>query len=233
VSISLAALPRLSQHYAAGDEVGYRRTLGRGLRMLSLLIAPAAVLLWLLGAPITRILFQRGAFTAADTAQVVAALNIYVVGMLFAALDYPLNFAFYARNNTLLPALVGVASVGVYIAVALLLVGPLGFLGLVWADTAKQASHLLIMAFLLWRRVGRLGAGTLAGIAEVTLAAALLALVTWSMRQLLAPLVAPNLWGDILLAGAAGGAGLAVFALFLWWRGQTEIKTIYAKILRW
>jgi putative peptidoglycan lipid II flippase len=231
VAISLAALPRLSQYYAAGDEGGYRLTLGRGLRMLWLLIAPAAVLLWLLGEPITRILFQRGAFTAADTTQVVAALNIYLIGMLFAALDYPLNFAFYARNNTLLPALVGVASVGVYVIVALALVGPLGFLGLVWADTAKQAAHLAIMAFLLWRRVGRLHAGTLQAFAEVALAAALLAAAAWGVSQLLAPLVAPDIWGDILIVAAAGGAGLTVFALFVLWRGQPDIKTIYNRVI--
>ena len=134
-----------------------------------LLVAPAAVVLWLLGEPITQLMFQRGAFTAADTAQVVQALNIYVIGMLFAAVDFPLNFAFYARNNTLLPALVGVVSVGVYIAVALILVQPLGYLGLVWADTAKQAAHLIIMVLLLWRVVGRLGAHTLQGFGQVHL----------------------------------------------------------------
>jgi putative peptidoglycan lipid II flippase len=230
VAISLAALPRLSQYYAAGDETGYRQTLGRGLRLLWLLIAPAAALLWLLGAPITRLLFQRGAFTPADTAQVIAALNIYVVGMLFAALDYPLNFAFYARNNTLLPALVGVASVGVYVVVALALVGPLGFLGLVWADTAKQAAHLLIMVFLLWRRVGRLHTGVLAGFIEVALAALLLGGVTWGVRQLLAPLAPPGALGDLLVVAAAAGAGLGAFALLLVWRGQAEIKLIYARI---
>ena len=108
VAISLAALPRLSQYYALGDESSYRRTLGRGLRMVLLLIVPAAVGLWLLGTPVTRLLFQRGDFTAVDTAQVVHALDIYLIGMLFAAIDFPLNYAFYARNNTLLPALVGV-----------------------------------------------------------------------------------------------------------------------------
>ena len=41
-------------------------------------------------------------------AQVAAALNIYLLGMIFAAVDFPLNFAFYARFNTWLPALVGV-----------------------------------------------------------------------------------------------------------------------------
>ena len=115
-------------------------------------------------------MFQRGAFTAADTAQVVQALNIYVVGMLFAAVDFPLNFAFYARNNTLLPALVGVVSVGVYVVAALTLVQPLGYLGLVWADTAKQAAHLIIMVLLLWRVVGRLGAHTVQGFGQVAFA---------------------------------------------------------------
>ncbi len=231
VAIALAALPRLSQFYAAGDETGYRQTLGRGLRMVWLLIAPAAVLLWLLGGPVTRLLFERGEFTAADTAQVAAALNIYLVGMLFAALDYPLNFAFYARNNTLLPALVGVASVLVYVAVALALVGPLGFLGLVWADTAKQAAHLLIMALLLWRRVGRLGAGTLRGIGEVALAAGVLAAVTWGVRELLAPHLTAGFLGSLLLLVAAGGLGVGAYALLLLWRGQAEVRMIAGRVM--
>ncbi len=231
VAISLAALPRLSQYYAEGDEESYRTTLGRGLRMLWLLIAPAAVLLWLLGEPVTRILFQRGAFTAQDTQQVVAALNIYIVGMIFAALDYPLNFAFYARNNTLLPALVGVASVAVYTTVALALVQPLGYLGLVWADSAKQASHLIIMAFLLWRRIGRLGAGTLRSFAQVGLAAGLLGIVAWAVARLVDSVLPPTLLGTITLVGAAAASGVAVFGVYLLWRGQAEVEMIWQRII--
>ena len=129
VAIALAALPKLSQHFAVQDEAAYRHTLGRGLRMVLVLMIPAAVGLWLLGEPVTRLFFQRGLFTAQDTAQVVGALNIYLVGMLFAAVDFPLNYAFYARNNTLWPALVGVVSVGVYAVVALALVEGAGYLG--------------------------------------------------------------------------------------------------------
>jgi putative peptidoglycan lipid II flippase len=231
VAISLAALPRLSQYYAAGDEGSYRATLGRGLRMLWLLIAPSAVILWLLGEPITRLLFQRGAFTAEDTVQVVAALNIYVIGMVFAALDYPLNFAFYARNNTLLPALVGVASVVVYTVVALALVGRMGFLGLVWADTAKQASHLLIMGFFLWRRVGSLGSGTLRGFLEVGAGALLLGVVVWGTGQIVASALPPTPLGTLTLVASAVGAGVAVYAAFLLWRGQGEIQMISSRVI--
>jgi putative peptidoglycan lipid II flippase len=231
VAISLAALPRLSQYYAEGDEIGYRTTLGRGLRMLWLLIAPSAVLLWLLGEPVTRLLFERGAFTAQDTAQVVAALNIYLIGMIFAALDYPLNFAFYARNNTLLPALVGVGSVVVYSIVALTLVQPLGYLGLVWADTAKQASHLAIMAFLLWRRVGRLGAGTRASFGLVAVGSLLLGATTWLVAQMVAAVLPPTVLGTFTLIASAAGAGVAVYTIFLLWRGQAELQLIWDKVM--
>ena len=215
MAISLAALPRLSQYYAAGDEAGYRRTLARGLRMVWMLVLPAGVMLWLLGEPVTRLLFQRGAFTAADTEQVVRALNIYLIGMLFAAVDYPLNFAFYARFNTWLPALVGVVSVGIYTVVALALIQPLGFLGLVWADTAKQAGHALIMIFLLWRVVGRLGAETWRGFLVVALASAVMAAVIYGSALLLAPRLPAGAFGALLLIAMSGSAGVAVYATLL------------------
>jgi len=215
VAISLAALPRLSQYFAAGNNAAYRQTLARGLRMVWMLVLPAGVVLWLLGAPITRLLFERGAFTAADTAQVVQALNIYLLGMLFAAVDFPLNFAFYARFNTWLPALVGVISVAIYVAAALLLVEPLGFLGLVWADTAKQAGHAAIMVLLLWRVVGRLGADTLRGFATIVLAGGAMAVVTYAATTLLSGRLPVNALGTLTTVSLAGGAGTIAYSAIL------------------
>lgn len=215
VAISLAALPRLSQFYAAGDEAAYRQTLGRGLRMVWMLILPAGVLLWLLGAPVTQLLFERGAFTPTDTAQVARALNIYLFGMIFAAIDFPLNFAFYARFNTWLPALVGVISVGVYVVMALALVQPLGYLGLVWADTAKQASHAVIMVLLLWRVVGRLGAGTLAGFIAITLAGGAMVAATYATTVLLAGRLPDGFLGALMLIALVGGIGIFVYTTML------------------
>ena len=115
-------------------------------------------------------------------------------------------------------------------AMALTLVQPLGYLGLVWADTAKQASHLAIMAFLLWRRVGRLGAGTLRGLVEVALATGLLFIIAWGVVHLLGGVLPPTLLGALVLIAAAAGAGVAAYAAFLLWRGQAEIKTIFDRI---
>jgi len=94
-----------------------------------------------------------------------------------------LNYAFYARQDTLTPALVGILSVGVYLVVALSLLRPLGMLGLVLADSAKHFSHATTMLLLTQIRIGnlrdlRLGqttakallaAGAMAGVIYVTL----------------------------------------------------------------
>lgn len=230
VAISLAALPRLSQYFVAGDEAAYRQTLARGLRMLWMLVLPAGVFLWLLGAPVTRLLFERGAFTAVDTEQVVRALNIYLIGMLFAAVDFPLNFAFYARFNTWLPALIGVISVGIYVVVALLLVQPLGFLGLVWADTAKQAGHAAIMVLLLWRVVGRLGAQTLRGFAVITLAGGVMAGAIYLAAFWVADWAPSGTMGALTVVTLAGGLGMAVYSATIFVLRLPEAKLLASTI---
>lgn len=218
VAISLAALPRLSQYFAAQQEDEYRQTLGRGLRMVLVLIAPAAVSLWLLGEPVTRIIFQHGQSSLRDTEQIVQALHIYLVGMVFAAIDFPLNYAFYARNNTFLPAIVGIISVGVYMVTAFTLLRPAGYLGLVWADTAKQASHAVLMIVLLRWRVGPLSAQVGRGVLQISGAALLMALVMlWGLDVVGIGANRTSFWADLrtlLILGSVGGA--TYLALLLW-----------------
>ena len=228
VAISLAALPRLSQFFVQGDEASYRETLGRGLRMVLLLIVPAAVLLWTLGEPLVRLLFEHNEFKPADTVQVVGALDIYVVGMIFAAVDYPLNFAFYARQNSTLPAIVGIISVGFYLSAAWALMGPLGYLGLVWADTVKQISHALIMIALISWQVGMHKEGLGKGILWIGLAGLGAGVLAWGVAQGFDELLAAGLAHDVALLLVAGGSALACYVLILRWARLPELVTIGA-----
>lgn len=156
VAISLAVLPTLSRLAARDDTAAFQATLGQGLRLVLVLILPATLGLLVLGEPIVSLLFEHGEFVANDTLWTSRALYLYLAGLVFAAIDWPLNYAFYAQHDTLTPALVGVLSVCVYLAVALALVGPLGMLGLVLADSAKHFGHALTMIFLTRRRIGAL-----------------------------------------------------------------------------
>jgi putative peptidoglycan lipid II flippase len=144
-AISLAILPTLSRQAAAAqpDLRPFVATLTAGLRMVLVLIIPAAVALFVLAEPIVTLLFQRGHFTPLDTGQTALALRFYLLGLCFAAIDQPLVFAYYARQNTLTPALVGLLGVGFYAAAALLpaLFRPLRMTDLVLANSLQLTGH--------------------------------------------------------------------------------------------
>ena len=179
MAVSYAALPTLAQFAASTDMAAYRRTLAQVLRLVMYLSIPAAVGLFVLADPVVRLVFEHGAFTATDTAETARALRVYAVGLSFAAIDWPLNYAYYARQNTLTPTVVGIIAIGVYLVVALSLMGPLGMVGLVWGDTAKHFSHALIMTALTRRDVGRLEHGVWRTLGRVLVASAVMALAVW------------------------------------------------------
>lgn len=213
VAISLAALPTLSQRAAVGDWDGFRSIFGRGLRLVLVLLLPAAVGLWALAEPIIRLLFQHGSFVDADTVMTARALRFYLIGLPFAGVDFLLNYTFYARQNTRTPAIVGVVSIGFYFLTALLLKGPLGFLGLVLADSAKQATHAVIMTTLLLYSVGRLHRqGVLRTLAAGGGVAVAMGAGVWAIARLLTPLLPEGKVGALVVVAVAGVAG-AVFYL--------------------
>ncbi|NLE77799.1 MAG: murein biosynthesis integral membrane protein MurJ [Chloroflexi bacterium] len=243
IAISLAVLPALSQLAASHDEDGYRATLLRGLRLVMVLILPASVGLFLLATPIIRLIYQHGQFTPQDTYWTATALRCYLLGLIFASLDWPLNYAMYARQNTLTPALVGVFSVGVYLVAALFFQAPLGrlglafaagltdaaaapvgrlqMLGLVLADGCKHTAHALVMWLLVRRLLGGLPTPAFW---QTTGKAAVGALGMGGIIALalavLEPRLAPaGLWGDLALVALCGGCGGAAYlGLMARWR---------------
>lgn len=215
-AISIATLPTLSQQ-ATAEQVGpFRATLAQGLRLVLVLIIPATVGLFVLAGPLVGLVFEHGDFTTADTAAVTEALRYHLLGLIFAAVDWLLIFAFYARKDTLTPALVGVATTILYAAAALSLtwLGRLTLPLLILINSLKWAVHALIMLVLAWRRLGGLGGH---GILSVTLRAGLLsgvmAVVAWRVTDGLVRIAPPGLSGELLVVGGAGCAGLATYLL--------------------
>lgn len=204
-AISFAILPSLSR--AIGHE-DFRRTLAFGLKLVLLLILPCVVALFVLALPVVQLLYEHGAFTANDSTETARALQFYLLGTVFAAIDQPLVFAFYARKNTLLPNLVAVVGLGIYLAVALTLIEPLGYLALVLANSAQLAGHALVMLFLTQTRLGGIG-GEAVGTTTLKLVAAAAAM---GAVMFLLPTLDPGseLGGkvaNVVVPGAVGGLG--------------------------
>lgn len=145
VAISLAALPTLARHFQEGDTLQFRATLGRALSMVTVLIFPAIFALAVLADPISRLLFGFGATTEVGIDQISLALLGFLPGTLVAAYDQVLIFAFYSRQNTKLPVLIGIAAVFVYLAFAFLLVDRFGMMGLVVANSLQFIFHTVVI----------------------------------------------------------------------------------------
>ena len=163
-ALGFAVLPSISVDAAAGRLESFLHTLVVGFRLVLVLMVPAMAGILTLAAPIVALLLQRGHFTHLATVHTATALVGYAPQLPFIGLDQLLIVAYYARHNTLTPALVGVAGVGIYVVCAALLIGPLTILGLALANTIQISAHALILLVLLVRAVGPLHAPELPAI---------------------------------------------------------------------
>jgi putative peptidoglycan lipid II flippase len=111
-AISLAALPTLAGHFTGKDEGAFSRTLESALRYVTILIVPAVFGMAVLARPLVALLFEHGETGSAEASSISIVLLGYLPGTLFAAFDQVLIYAFYARQSTWTPVLVGVAASG-------------------------------------------------------------------------------------------------------------------------
>ena len=241
-AIAMAILPTLSRLAAAGADGdagaaldAFMDTLARGLRMVTVLILPAVIGLFVLAEPVVALVFQHGDFTAADTAQTALALRLYLIGTTFAAVDLPLVFAFYARQNTLTPALVGVLGVGVYLAAALLpgVWRPLRMTDLVLANSVQLTAHALVMLWLA-HRLGSLRRRGLLSTAGRALVAALAmgGLAYLAAGWLTASLGSTTLVAQAAAVGGAAGVGAIVYAGLLALLRVDELEALLMRLRR-
>jgi putative peptidoglycan lipid II flippase len=214
IAVSIAILPTLSRQASEGQPDSFKGTLAQGLKLVLALTIPATVGLWLLATPLVALVFEHGDFTPLDTLGTVGALRCHLVGVIFAAVDQPLIFAFYARKDTWTPALVGVATVLLYVLMALLptLFWPLRLNSLILANSIKWAAHALLMLALLRRRVGRLDRhGVWRLIAKASLASALMGGAVYLVLLLLQHVAPAGLLGELLVTVIAGIVGTGIF----------------------
>ncbi len=218
VAIAAAILPALSS--SQGE--AFKATLAQGLRLVWVLILPASIGMYVLASPIIALLFQHGAFTAESTAYTASALRAAVPGLLFAAIDPLLIFAFYAQRDTRTPTLIGLASTFFY----LVWVGGLSLLAqsgaraftlddLILANSLKIGVDMLLMGFFLWRRIGGLAGYGLAQVGiRVAIASALMAGAVWlTMSMLQARFTLDTIFHDVVVALGAALIGVAVYWL--------------------
>ena len=226
-AVSIAILPSLSRHAVDESPGDFKATLVQGLRLVLVLIIPSAVGLFVLAPNIVRLLYEHGAFTPTDTQAVSLMLWLYLVGLIFAGIDQPLGFAFYPRQDTLTPGVVGlVCNGGIYLLVALAppaLGGrALRVTDLAIANSIQWMSHALIMLWLVRLRLGGLGGF---GLGRLTFKAILSSLAMGGVVWLTINVVVSVIGVQSLLHEAIGVIGAATLGLIIYFGALILLKT--------
>jgi putative peptidoglycan lipid II flippase len=150
VALGTVILPRLSQKHAEQSPEVFSRTLDWALRWVLLLGVPAAVGLLVLAGPLMATLFHSGEFTGEDVRMAARALMAYSLGLAAQMGIKVLAPGFYARQNMKTPVRIAVIAMLTDIAFALMLMFPLGHVGLAMATTmAATVNASLLLRGLL------------------------------------------------------------------------------------
>ena len=175
VSIATATLPAISRHWASNDTSATRRSIADGLSLMLMLNVPATVGLMVLATPIVRVIFERSAFTPADTAATAAALQFYAIGLIGYSVVRITSPVFYALGQSRTPVAVSVATVILNAALNLALVQVMGYRGLALGTSLAALFNGTLLMFLLNRRLDGIEGARVAGaMARIVVASALM-----------------------------------------------------------
>ncbi|MCH9663070.1 MAG: murein biosynthesis integral membrane protein MurJ [Gammaproteobacteria bacterium] len=155
-AIATAVFPTFAAQVAAQQPDAMRRTFGQTLRMVLFLTIPAAVGLYVLRVPLVQALLERGQFSAESTQMVAFALQFYAIGLVAHATVEIMVRAFYALHDTWTPVVAGIGAMTLNIVLCLWWVGWLGYGGLALANSVATSLEMLVLVWLLRRRMNGL-----------------------------------------------------------------------------
>jgi len=235
IAIGVVLLPDVSRQLRAGDHDGVLDSQNRSLEFAMLLTVPAAIALAVVPIPIIKVLFERGAFTATDTAETAAVLSVFALGLPAFVMIKVFSPAYFAREDTKTPmvyASISLAANTVGSIVLFFLFRRLGYLPQLGIAVATTLGGWL-NAGLLWTTLVRRGHFMLdvrmgRAFAMIVLSSVVMGVALVLVAHQLAPLFATGR-GFLMHAAALGlliGAGLLVYAVVVLATGTLQIRQL-------
>lgn len=234
VAVSTVVFPLITRHAAQGDWASLANDYRKGMRLILVINIPAAVGLVVLAEPVIRLLFQRGAFRAEDTALMVPVLAVYALGLpLFSFVSLVLR-VFYAERDTRTPVHAAILSFAVNVGLSLVLMGPLSTMGLAIAGNVAIAAQAWFLQARLTAKRGNLAFGHLGPtLVRILVAAAVMgAGVAGAWRGLQAALGGGPLTDAVSLVVLIP-LGIAVYGGLLWAlkiEGRDDLKALIERV---
>ena len=232
-AVATVVFPLIARHAARADWEQLAGDYHKGLRLVLVLNVPAAVGLAVLSEPITRLLFQRGAFDAADTQLMTPVLAVYALGLPFLSFVTVALRGFYAVRDTKTPVRAAGWSFLINLVLSLVLMRWFSTVGLAVAGTLAVVVQAFYLQTHLQRRLPGLGfTPLLPNLGKIILASVVMGFVVWLGWRWLGGLALTGKTADLLAAVGLIPAGAAVYGGLLWGlkiEGRAELELILQK----
>ena len=160
IALATVILPSLSRHHAAESMEHFSGTLDWALRLVIVLVSPAAVAMLVFAGPLMATTLGYGAFKPRDVEMASYALMAYSWGLLGFSLVKVLAPGYFARQDTKTPVRVGLIALGTSMGLNVAVVLPAKYFGFPYPHILIATATCVSAAVnttLLWTGLKRQG----------------------------------------------------------------------------
>ena len=216
IAVGTALLPMLSRAFAAKDAQQSRNLYNRALEYCLILTLPAALALAVMATPIIQVLFERGAFDAADTAVTAQVLMAYALGLPAYVAIKVFSTAHWARQDTVTPVKIAVKATITNIALSLVLVQFMGVAGIALATgLTGWMQFVMHLRVLKTYDAARIDDRLRKNAPFIALASCVMAGGLFIVLSLMGDMFAGGLFSQIITLGAVVIGGMSVYGAVL------------------
>jgi len=233
VAIATVLFPTLARLAARADYDSLRFTMANGVRQTLLLLIPSAALLAVLAEPITRLVYQRGAFGGGATHLVSIALLCWSFSLPFQGASLLFSRTFFSLQKPWFTTGLAMVNLAVNAVFSAIFYYPWGITGVVLGSVAGTFAMAVAQAWVLRRDLDGIdGYRTLRAVARIVLATVVMGLVSYFVWWLANTGLGTSLIAQIISLGLGIGAGILVYARCVIAMNVTEAHQIRRLLLR-
>jgi murein biosynthesis integral membrane protein MurJ len=231
ISVITALLPRMSAHASEKNYSLVRSDFSGGVRLSSVIVVPAALILAVLGPALAQALFGYGSTSVAEARYIGLVFGIFSLGLVPYMMFQLMLRVFYAMHDSRTPMYIGVAVMATNIAFSLLALAVLPAGHVVEGVAAAFGLANVVGTVISWRILSH----RLHGLAGRQIAGSLVRMHLAAIPSLFFALAASLMVGVILPPGPAfgivtviiGGSGaLLLYLLFAKALGISEVTEL-------
>ena len=151
-AIATALLPTLSEFASRDEKAALKTTVRAAIKAVLALTVPVAIASILLVRPAVKLVFEGRAFTAAGTDLVVAAAQMFLLGLVGHSLVEIAVRTFYAKQDARTPFIAAALTAALFVGLCFALIPLMGHAGIALANSLAFTAEAVGLLWVLRRR---------------------------------------------------------------------------------